>query len=111
MAGSSFWVAGLWPGKVFFVVLFVVGSVELVYRLVRSVGVVPGFRLLPWRVLWACQVLVVGFELSYDGLPVVARLSPAVVVVWAMGGEIDDFLGIFCRSFGLSMIVRYLDFL
>ena len=52
---------------------------------------------------------MVGFELSCGGLPVVARSSLAVVV--AMGGGIDDFLGIFCHSFGLGMIVRYLGFL
>ena len=90
---------------------FTPGSVWLVCCLVRSVEVVQGFYQAPWRVFGTCQVLVVGFELSYDGLPVVARSSPAVVVVWVMGGEIDGFLGIFCRSFGLSMIVRYLNFL
>ena len=50
---------------------------------------------------------MVGFELSCGGLPVVAHSSPAVVV--AMGGGIDGSLGISCRSFGLSMTVRYLD--
>ena len=109
VAGSFFWVVGCRPGSVFFVVLFIVGSVWLVCRLVRLVEVVQGFYQVPWRAFGACQVLVVGFELSCGGLPVVARSSLAVVV--AMGGGIDDFLGIFCHSFGLGMIVRYLGFL
>ena len=101
MAGSLFWVAGLRPGSVFFVVSFVVGSVWLVCCLVRSVKVVQGFYQVPWRAF--------GFELLHGSLPVVKHLSLAVVV--AMGGGIDDFLGIFCHSFGLSMIVHYLGFL
>ena len=109
MAGSFFWIAGLRPGSVFFVVSFVVGSVWLVCCLVRSVKVVQGFYQVPWRAFGACQVLMVGFELSHGSLPVVMRLSLAVIV--AMGRGIDDFLGIFCHSFGLSMIVYYLGFL
>ena len=103
MAGSFFWVAGLRLGRVFFVVLFVMGSVWLVCCLVRSGEVVQGFYQVPWRAFGACQVLMVGFELSHGSLLVVVRLSLAVVV--AIGRGIDDFLGIFCHSFGLSMIV------
>ena len=52
-------------------------------------------------------MLVNGFELLHGNFPVVARSLLAVVV--ATGGGIDGFLGISCRSFGLSMTVRYLD--
>ena len=109
MASSFFWIAGLPPSSVFFVVSFVVGSVWLVCCLVRSIEVVQGFYQDPWRALGACQVLMVGFDLSHGSLLVVVRLSLAVVV--AIGRGIDDFLGIFCHSFGLSMIVHYLGFL
>ena len=61
---------------------------------------------------------VVDFELSYCDPRVVVYLSPYivacalhVVVVWVVGGEIDDFLGIVCHSSGLSMTVRCRDFL
>ena len=62
---------------------------------------------------------VVGFEFSYCDPLVVVCLSPCVVardlygvvVVWVVGGETDDFLGIVCHSFGLSMTVHHRDFL
>ena len=108
MAGSFFWVVGLRPGSVFFVVLFVVGSVWSVCCLVHSVEVVQEFCQAPRCMFGVCQMLVVGSEFPYDDLLVVARLSLAVVA--AMGGGIDDFSGISCHLFGLGMIARYLGF-
>ena len=60
---------------------------------------------------------VVGSELSHCNPSLVVRSSPlvdaldlqGVVAVWAVGGEIDGFLGIVCRRFGLGMTVRYHD--
>ena len=67
--------------------------------------------------MWVCGK-VVDFELSYCDPRVVVYLSPNVVaralhivVVWVVGGETDDFLGIVCHSSGLSMTVRCRDFL
>ena len=62
---------------------------------------------------------VVDFELSYCDPRVVVCLSlyvvacdlHVVVVVWVVGGETDDFLGIICHSLGLSMTVHCCDFL
>ena len=62
---------------------------------------------------------VVDFELSYCDPRVVVCLLPylvaralhVVVVVWVLVGETNDFLGIVCHSFGLSMIVHCRDFL
>ena len=62
---------------------------------------------------------VVGFELSHCNPMVDLCLSPlavtndlrVVVAVWAVGGEIDGFLGIVCHLFGLSMTVCCHDFL
>ena len=36
---------------------------------------------------------MIGFKLSYGDPLVVVCLSPAVVVVWVVGGGIDGFLG------------------
>ena len=54
---------------------------------------------------------VVGFKFSYGDPLVVVCSLPMVVAVYAMGGEIDGFLGIVCHSFGLSMTARCRDFL
>ena len=60
VAGFFFWVVELWPGSVFFVVLFAVGSVWSVCRLVCLVEVVQGHYQVPGLVFEFCQVLVVG---------------------------------------------------
>ena len=51
---------------------------------------------------------IVDFETSCCGSQVVVDLH---VVVLVEGGENDDFVGIVCHSSGVSMIVRYRDFL
>ena len=59
-------------------------------------------------------MLVVGFERIpgfgplHSSFPVVVHSLLAIVVV--PGGGIGGFLGTFCRSSGLGMIVRYLGF-
>ena len=53
-------------------------------------------------------MVVIGFEPLHDSFPVVVRSLLAVVAV--TGGGIGGFLGTFCRSSELGMIIRYLGF-
>ena len=101
VGGFFFWVVGLWPGSAFVVVLFAAGRSWLVLGFVCVIRVFRGFYQ-AWR---SVSDGVVGSDLSHHNpllvacsLPmVVAHDVQGVVAVWAVGGEIDGFLGIVFR--------------